>query len=127
MYILNKDIIMSEIASARIQSSREWLDYQRNSMQDWFDQRKRLDARGQYTTQLNALHGRLFEALAPFEDALCEAADFQQRSQVYERCQQVDQCVLWLRYFWTFYQEKFDQRDTIEAMKAADEVVWSCY
>jgi hypothetical protein len=38
--------------------------------------------------------------------------------------------VIWLRRVWSFFRERFDQRDdpaVTRALTAADEVVWSCY
>ena len=48
---------------------------------------------------------------------------------VYEVCRELDLRLLWLRRVWQFFAEKFDQRDTdlAETLKAADEIVWSCY
>src|SRR2546427_3444117 len=48
----------------------------------------------------------------------------------YETCRTLDIATVWLQRMWEFYRQKFDQRDDDRVgagLRAADEVVWSCY
>jgi hypothetical protein len=51
--------------------------------------------------------------------------------EVYDQCRNYDQSVIWVNRLWSFFRDKFDQRDEPQRigplLKAADEVIWSCY
>jgi hypothetical protein len=86
---------------------------------------------GRHKTQLQALKTVLLGAadgLARAADAIDVAAD---PGGLYDECRDVDLAVVWLQRLWEFYRDKFDQRDADPplgaAVRAADEVVWSCY
>src|SRR5262249_47297549 len=49
---------------------------------------------------------------------------------IYSNCRSVDRRLLWIRRLWAYFQSKFDQRydDRLRGLlRAADDVVWSCY
>jgi hypothetical protein len=48
----------------------------------------------------------------------------------YDSCRDFDEAAIWLQRLWGFFKAKLDQRDDDAykgLLKAADEVVWSCY
>lgn len=105
-------------------------DRLREEVADWHGRRAAEDKLDQYKTQLAAIKTLLDEAAKVLKDQLdllnlnLAAGDF------YEECRLFDLRVLWLRKVWNFYREKFDQRDDKflrPILKAADEVVWSCF
>jgi hypothetical protein len=62
---------------------------------------------------------------------LQESHDVQQ---VYALCREYDEAIVWLQKLWNYLKEKFGQRREIDGnsdlpdlLKAADEVVWSCF
>lgn len=102
----------------------------RSEVEVWNKKRAAEDTLNQYKTQLAALENLLDVAAVILKEQLylidpnLAAGDF------YEQCRLFDLRVLWLRKVWNFYREKFDQRDDPflrPTLKAADEVVWSCF
>ncbi|HKI31052.1 MAG TPA: hypothetical protein VKA46_04245 [Gemmataceae bacterium] len=86
----------------------------------------------QYKTQLKAIedlmtgaHRRLVQEFDRPALLGLETGD------LYEVCKTYDLRIVWLRRVWQFFREKFDQRHDTEGvgavLRAADEVVWSCY
>jgi hypothetical protein len=48
----------------------------------------------------------------------------------YEACRRADQRLVLVRRFWRWYADRFDQRRdpaTAAVLRAADEIVWSCW
>ncbi len=117
------------------QSSLELLRL-REDVRLWTERRTTADVqpggefRGQYQTQL----GRIVDEVNGAADAIEEVLDALQLTTgvgaVYQECGRHDRRIIWLRRAWEFYRDKFDQRDD-EGLKAcvraADEVLWSCY
>src|SRR5689334_13980969 len=50
---------------------------------------------------------------------------------VYDACRDFDEAIIWLQRLWGYLKEKFGQRqdngEVSQVLKAADEVVWSCF
>jgi hypothetical protein len=96
----------------------------------WLTLRRERDAHGQYTTQLDAIESLVNGAAVELAAALA-ALDLElARGEVYEQCRLLDLRIVWLRRVWQFFRDKFDQRDDPflgPVLRAADEVVWSCY
>jgi hypothetical protein len=50
---------------------------------------------------------------------------------VYDRCREIDKTIVWLRKVWGHFRMKLDGRDDRPGvgplLRAADEIVWSCY
>jgi hypothetical protein len=85
---------------------------------------------GLHKTRLTAITNLLSAAL----DALAHELDGpipEDPYLLYEYCRALDRSLVWLERVWAYYRDKFDQRDPDSAyaplLKAADEVVWSCY
>lgn len=96
----------------------------------WWSERRTQDSLNQYQTQLNAIKSLLDGAIDYLQTQL-NALDLNvPPGDFYESCRLFDLRVIWLRKVWRFYKEKFDQRadKTLQPiLRAADEVVWSCY
>lgn len=111
------------------QTEGEFLRLKRESM-FWWDARDAADTLKQYRTQLNAIK-RLLEGAVNYLQQQLDALDLNMTTgDFYEECRLFDLRVIWLRKVWQFYKDKFDQRDDDNLrliLKAADEVVWSCY
>ncbi len=120
----------------REQSERE-LARLGTAINAWFV-RRRADSTGDtpfaqlHRTRLDALEQVLKGGLAALSSAL-ESVDVtlgRSAADVNVDCREIDEAVVWMHRVWTYYREKFDQRDDpvlAPTLKAADEVVWSCY
>jgi hypothetical protein len=88
------------------------------------------ESEGQYQTQLASIHQLIDGALKQVQASL-ENVDRQgSEGPVYEECRTYDLRANWIRRVWRFFADKFDQRITGPFqgyLRAADEVVWSCY
>lgn len=131
------------MSGARLLETR--LEYRRLSgeLKAWFEARKDEDNLQQYFTQLRVLKEALVNLLERLEAKLdAAAAGGQSDGQIYRACREYDRYLVCVRYIWDYYREKFTQRDEddaegeaqgdnddalLGAVKAADEVVWSCY
>ncbi|MGD8599236.1 MAG: hypothetical protein PVJ26_19640 [Anaerolineae bacterium] len=114
----------------RLQQSCDEYVRLRQRIEDWHQGRVESDG-DQYRSQLENLgtfFGQLFDALGV---QLANLDPGQASSAVYQACHTIDQKLVWMREVWRYYASKFDQRDEDdrlgEVIKAADEVVWSCY
>lgn len=79
--------------------------------------------------QLSVLEAVVEEVLEAIEESL-ERLPTGPTREVYERCRAADQQVAFARRFWSFFRERWDQRDDPALqplLVAADEVIWSCY
>jgi hypothetical protein len=114
----------------RIDESRQSLEALKSDLTAWLERRRLDDAHHQYHTQLDSLEQVVGSALAELGQALAAIHPDRTPGEVYDACRAFDVRVLWLRRVWDFFREKFDQRDDQRlgpVLKAADEVVWSCY
>jgi len=122
--------------SRREQSEREF-ERMRRELTAWRDRRREADKtadeqyRGQYESQVKSVVDEVEGAMGRIHAALralkAEALD---TSAFFAGCRRIDRLLVWLRKCWDYYREKFDQRDDPTlgpALRAADEVVWSCY
>jgi hypothetical protein len=102
-----------------------------DDLQRWLAHRRDKDTRGQHRTQLAAVESLVKSAGAALGKDIQDNIDpGLPRSDVYDACRLADLRIIWLRRVWQFFREKFDQRDNPEmeqVLRAADEVVWSCY
>lgn len=102
----------------------------RNEIDDWLDTRRELDSLQQYSTQLDALEQWLHAILEALDGALAQLPAGGAVGEAYQACRDVEKKATWTRQVWRFYADKFDQREdpnTEDALKAADEAVWSCF
>jgi hypothetical protein len=101
----------------------------RRDISDWVDLRAAGDPAGQYHSQLEAIRSLLEAALGELEEKR-RAVPLADPAQAYHEYRALDLRALWLRRVWLFFREKFDQRDDERlgpVLRAADEIVWSCY
>lgn len=110
------------------QSICDWIQAQRAADVDEHDQYM-----GRHKTQLEAIESVLLDALTCMANSIGPES-LRVKSEVglfFDRCRDVDMATLWLQRVWEFFKEKFDQRKDDQRkdqlLKAADEVVWSCY
>jgi hypothetical protein len=85
---------------------------------------------GRHATQLDAIESVFQEALKQIENGLAALDLTRPTGQVYEQCRTYEQVTIWLERLWQYIREKFDQHDDNRLgplLKAADELVWSCY
>jgi hypothetical protein len=106
------------------------LEYRRLSeeLEGWFTKLENLQ---QYVTQLRNLKDSLRNLLSRLEAGLNAAAGSQTPGDLYRACRVYDSYLTCVRYVWDYYRDKFAQRGgdgpLADIVKAADEVVWSCY
>ncbi|HVQ36515.1 MAG TPA: hypothetical protein VMS31_03230 [Pyrinomonadaceae bacterium] len=126
------------VKEARRQQTQAEVKRLTKAVKSWFDRRVELDTdektklyRAQYDSQLNAVFNEVNGAagiIAADLDKLVLADT--KLGDVYTRCAQTDRRLVWLWRVFNFFSEKFDQREDPklgETLRAADEVVWSCY
>ncbi|HWJ57216.1 MAG TPA: hypothetical protein VNR90_13350 [Vicinamibacterales bacterium] len=108
----------------------------RDELQLWYADRTAKDChedkspRGQYTSQLDAIRDEVGGAAAIIDAHLQTLPTGGAIGGVYESCAAVERQVIWLWRVWGFFRDKFDQRDHPAyraTLRAADEVVWSCF
>jgi hypothetical protein len=119
---------MSSAGYARKEQTQQELQQLDNDLQTWLAYRRARDGQQQYRTQLQAIAALVGNTIHGLEHELVSVAV--DDDDVYTRCRLFDLRTLWLRRVWLFFKEKFDQRDdpgTGPLLRAADEVVWSCY
>jgi hypothetical protein len=108
------------------------LEYRRLSgeLESWFDDLKNKDTLQQYVSQLRNLKESLGNMLGRLEAGLDAAAGSRTPGDLYRACRTYDHYLICVRYIWDYYRDKFAQRvddALVGVVKAADEVVWSCY
>jgi hypothetical protein len=111
----------------------------REALKNWQEDRKDADKhengeyRGQYQTQIGVIAGEVGTAAGVIEDGLNQLTRDSKNlalAAVYQQCARADRKIIWLWRAWDFFREKFDQRDLPvigPAVRAADEVLWSCF
>ncbi len=114
---------------ARLSSSGLLYQQISTGIEKWVQARVAADTRSQHTTQLRAISAVLRKILRQLE---CEQASLNNTDSgvVYENCDRFDRRVTWLERLWRFFRNRFDQRESSEfssVLRAADELVWSCY
>ncbi len=121
----------------RIEQTQLELDRLTESFKTWFRRRHAEDRNeadeyiGQYKTQLEAIEKVLQDAVIALHGRLVALNPQREPGEIYDQCRDTDEAIIWVRRVWEYFQEKFDQRDDAQRLgpllKAADEVVWSCY
>jgi hypothetical protein len=122
----------------RIRQSCLELTRLREELQEW--QKRRIEAdrhpggnfRGQYQTQLARIVKEVNLGADAIEDLLknLKKSTTLTLGAAYQECARHDRRIIWLRRAWEFFRQKFDQRDDpalMACVRAADEVLWSCY
>lgn len=114
----------------RLEESRGELEHLQRELDAWLEHRRSRDRQGQYKTQLRHFESVLHAGLGRVREELDRIEDERDCGRVYERCRESDQRVAFLRRFWSWFRTKWDQRDDPafeKVLRAAEEVVWSCY
>jgi hypothetical protein len=114
----------------RIEESRGEVARLVEELDGWLKKRIESDKPGRYRTQLASLREVLVGVLHRVRDDLGGLGHADSTASVYARCRANDRRTVFVRRFWTFFRDKFDQRDVDElgsVATAADEVIWSCY
>jgi hypothetical protein len=127
MAVIMDDWLMSP---ARIEQTRREFRRLQDDVKTGLADRRKKDTLNQYQTQLTNLEQVLADSLDTLGTKIGQLDAGQPYLQVYTDCQTYDLGLLLLRRVLDYYQDKYDQRDDPRfeaAVKAADEVVWSCY
>jgi hypothetical protein len=114
----------------RIEESRDGLRDARDDIGRWLQRRRECDALRQHWTQLSALERVLATALGRVEAEVDGTRASQRTGVVYEECRRNERRTVLVRRYWQYFRDKWDQRDDPElgaTLRAADEVVWSCW
>src|SRR6266540_5509164 len=120
----------SLVRQIRIEQSCRRLDHLRETIETWLARRGDDDQLGQYDTQLEVLRGALVGSVAALRTMIEGLAATQATDQVYAACRANDTRAELVRRVFEYYRGKFDQREDAiyrPILKAADEVVWSCW
>src|SRR5262245_12360109 len=129
---------MSLWNEVRWEQSVAELDRLEKQFCQWHADAIEFDFRKQYRTQLEAVHRLVTGAVAAIRDPLGRVKRGGTTGDVFEECNAYDQRTAWVRRVWRFFADKFDQRrddhpdprlgaGVPDFLRAADEVVWSCY
>jgi len=113
----------------RVEQSQSALADLKDEFRQWLDRRQRADSQKQYGSQLAALGEVIQVVIREIEGRLPGFAGLPART-AYEECREADRRVAFVRHLWTYFRDKWDQRDDpslAPVLAAADEVVWSCY
>lgn len=120
--------MVDPVSATRHWRSRTELARFTDSVRDWYELRVASDHAHQYASQLEAVRSELLTAAQRIEAQLGNQPG--SVLDTYANCARCDLAVGWLHRVFTFFREKFDQRDDprfSSALRAADEVVWSCF
>jgi hypothetical protein len=124
----------------RVERTARELDLLEPAIAAWAEQREALDrdAQGRYVgrhkTQLETVRSLTAGVIQEIRAELAQVDLTAGAGELYRACRDVDLSVVWLHRLWAFIKEKFDQRDDRApgarvplVLRAADEVIWSCY
>lgn len=130
---------METAADLRILQTSTELERLGAAVDNWEGKRKAADVhpggnyRGQYQTQVALIVKEVRNAIRAVAGALGQlrinGATWPVAG-IYQECARYDRRVIWLWRAWDYFRQKFDQRDDPalrDAVRAADEVLWSCY
>lgn len=121
---------------ARRQQALAEIDSLTQELQDWFEDWTSRDRhedgsnRGQYTTQLAAIHGEVGATAVMLREGMNTMSVAGDAGRVYGEFARAEREILWLRRVFYYFRDKFEQREDKrfgEVLRAADEVVWSCH
>lgn len=96
----------------------------------WIDAWRKRDRLQQFCTQLDALGGVLSRIIGQLAAMIPKTANGRSRAAIYVACRKSDRQLVATRRLWEFFQRRLDQRldgRFARVLKAADEVVWSCF
>jgi len=118
------------LREVRIDQACRRLDRVRAMADEWIGRRREEDHAGQYATQLDVLRMAVVDPLAELRKIAEGLGAISETGRVYAACRTSDTRAELVRRVFTYYQAKLDQRhDKLlgPVLRAADEVVWSCW
>jgi hypothetical protein len=118
------------LRQVRIEQSCRRLDRLRAVADEWIQQRHDEDVTGQYATQLDVLRTAVVGPLAELRTIASGLSAVCDTGRVYAACRTSDMRAELVRRVFAYYQGKLDQRQDESlgpVLRAADEVVWSCW
>jgi hypothetical protein len=121
---------MAYLKEIRQQQTVLELDRLSKELAQWKTRREESDTRGQYRSQLDAVSAEVADAITALRASVNRSLSADSLGEVYRSFATEDRRVIWIRNAWSYFRDKFDQRDDpalSPALGAADEVVWSCY
>jgi hypothetical protein len=123
------DVAFGVASHPRVERTRVELERLRDEHNAWLAHRRDAPESKRYKTQLDGVDTLVQNGVDQLKAGLASVDLSQSEGAIYEACRTFDLRLLWLRRVWQFFREKFDQRDGefAETLRAADEVVWSCY
>ena len=118
------------LREVRIEQSCRRLDRLREAAGEWIGRWRGDDAKGQYATQLDVLRLAVVDPLAELRTMAGGLSAADDTGRVFAACRTSDTRAELIRRVFAYYQEKLDQRRDRSlgpVLRAADEVVWSCW
>lgn len=115
---------------ARRARSEVALQHLNSEICSWLGTRRKADKRRQHATQLAAIEALLAKFLLRLRKDVDALVGQDPTYAFYAAAAKVDLRIAWLERTWSFLRTRLDQRDNPRLsalLKAADEVVWSCY
>lgn len=125
-----------DLRDARRRQTLRELDRLDADVGRWVTHRKDSDVgtdgyKGRYETQLGAISDQVLAAASRIRALVThDAVQTRTTGEVYRDFNLHDQRLIWVRYAWSYFSDKLDQRDNQElraVLEAADEVSWACY
>lgn len=125
------------IKIARLDQTRREITRLRKELENWLRRYNKnagsgVENYGRHDSQLKAIKGEIDAAAQIISKGLDEVDLVQTVGSVYAKCAQHDRQLVWLWRVFDFFRERFAQRDvegsaTERMLRAADDVIWSCY
>jgi hypothetical protein len=118
------------LREVRIDQTCRRLDRLSATAEEWIERQHEEDRAGQYTTQLNVLRAAVVAPLAELRKMAEGLSAIPETGRVYAACRTSDTRAELVRRILLYYQAKLDQRNDKllgPVLRAADEVVWSCW
>ena len=119
-------------AIVRREQTKQQLDLVSETILNELNALVALDEVRLHKTQFESIQSVLEIAIRELKTHLDEIKVAQlELEDVYDACRDFDEAIIWLQRLWGYLKEKFGQRhdngEVSQVLKAADEVVWSCF
>ena len=126
----------ASVGDARRNQALAEVDSLTRELDAWYAEWKTFDThldgspRGQYTSQLDAVYSEVHATATIIRGELVNLSVSGDIGTTYGKCALIERQIIWLWRVWYFFRDKFEQRKDprfSSVLRAADEVVWSCY